>query len=246
MTDGRVETRVTVDEPAAPEAWPGVSRRRLAGRGPGTGARCAPAGSVEIGFQEYFVGLRHDVAVKGVRFAGAVVSRPGPRGPGGHRPGRPGRHLPLQPGRLDRPGTGRPRDRRGGGPAAGDDRGRLPHHRRQGPEGPGRPHAGRARLRNLGGRRGQAVGTFRRRPGRGRGRRRPGAAGGGGRHPLHRRPVGHVRPGYQARPSGRRGPLEHGRDLALPGRGVTRGPGRRRDRRPGPARRPPGGRRRAW
>jgi LPPG:FO 2-phospho-L-lactate transferase len=52
MTDGRVETRVTIEQ---------------------------PAGLVEIGFQEYFVGLRHNVAVKGVRFAGisSVVPAPG-------------------------------------------------------------------------------------------------------------------------------------------------------------------------
>lgn len=32
----------------------------------------------EIGFQEYFVRLRHDVAVAGVRFEGASAARPGP------------------------------------------------------------------------------------------------------------------------------------------------------------------------
>ncbi len=32
----------------------------------------------EVGFQEYFVHLRHDVAVSGVRFAGAEQTRPGP------------------------------------------------------------------------------------------------------------------------------------------------------------------------
>jgi LPPG:FO 2-phospho-L-lactate transferase len=32
----------------------------------------------EVGFQEYFVHLRHDVAVAGVRFAGAEQTRPGP------------------------------------------------------------------------------------------------------------------------------------------------------------------------
>jgi LPPG:FO 2-phospho-L-lactate transferase len=32
----------------------------------------------EIGFQEYFVGLRHDVAITGVRFAGIEAARPAP------------------------------------------------------------------------------------------------------------------------------------------------------------------------
>ena len=32
----------------------------------------------EVGFQEYFVRLRHDVAVAGVRFEGAATARPGP------------------------------------------------------------------------------------------------------------------------------------------------------------------------
>jgi LPPG:FO 2-phospho-L-lactate transferase len=48
MTDDRVETRITV------------------------------AGEGEIGFQEYFVGRQHGVAVSAVRFAGADGSIPGP------------------------------------------------------------------------------------------------------------------------------------------------------------------------
>ncbi len=36
-----------------------------------------PAGT-EVGFQDYFVRLRHDVAVRGVRFDGAAASRPAP------------------------------------------------------------------------------------------------------------------------------------------------------------------------
>ena len=35
-------------------------------------------GGPEVGFQEYFVRLRHDVAVSAVRFAGAEEARPGP------------------------------------------------------------------------------------------------------------------------------------------------------------------------
>lgn len=48
MTDDRVETRVTV------------------------------SGEGEVGFQEYFVGRRHSVAVETVRFAGAEFARPAP------------------------------------------------------------------------------------------------------------------------------------------------------------------------
>jgi LPPG:FO 2-phospho-L-lactate transferase len=53
MSDDRVETRV-----------------RLAGAGGVPGP--------EIGFQEYFVGRRHEVAVAEVRFAGAGAARPAP------------------------------------------------------------------------------------------------------------------------------------------------------------------------
>ena len=35
-------------------------------------------GWVEVGFQEYFVGFRHSVGVKQVRFAGADLARPAP------------------------------------------------------------------------------------------------------------------------------------------------------------------------
>ncbi len=48
MTDDRVETRMDVE------------------------------GEGEIGFQEYFVGRRHSVAVRGVRFDGADLARPAP------------------------------------------------------------------------------------------------------------------------------------------------------------------------
>jgi len=38
---------------------------------------CGPAGT-EVAFQDYFVRLRHDVAVRAVRFDGAEAARPGP------------------------------------------------------------------------------------------------------------------------------------------------------------------------
>ena len=53
MSDDRVETRVTIAGPA-----PGTAK--------------------EVGFQEWFVGLRHDVAVEAVRFDGADSARPAP------------------------------------------------------------------------------------------------------------------------------------------------------------------------
>ena len=40
--------------------------------------RVTRAGGAEIGFQEYFVGHRHAVALEAVRFAGAERARPGP------------------------------------------------------------------------------------------------------------------------------------------------------------------------
>jgi LPPG:FO 2-phospho-L-lactate transferase len=55
MTDDRVETRVRV------AAAPGV-----------------PRAGEEIGFQEYFVGLHHEVPLADVRFAGIETSVPGP------------------------------------------------------------------------------------------------------------------------------------------------------------------------
>ena len=57
VTDDRLRTRVTIA--GAPGERPGGSDR-------------------EIGFQEYFVGLRHGVAVRAVRFAGAEQARPAP------------------------------------------------------------------------------------------------------------------------------------------------------------------------
>ena len=59
MSDDRVETRVTVE------------------LGPGETIFGGP-GVVELGFQEYFVGLRHGSAVKSVRFAGAEQAAPAP------------------------------------------------------------------------------------------------------------------------------------------------------------------------
>ncbi|MGH9116211.1 MAG: 2-phospho-L-lactate transferase [Acidimicrobiales bacterium] len=63
MTDDRVETRVVL-------AGAGRPADRPVGR--------APAGDREVGFQEYFVGLRHDVPVRAVRLAGAQTAKAAP------------------------------------------------------------------------------------------------------------------------------------------------------------------------
>jgi LPPG:FO 2-phospho-L-lactate transferase len=81
MTDSRVETRVTVETAAAAARNFGG----LGGDGAGTEgltrsnaqAEAGP-GLVEVGFQEYFVGFRHNVAVKRIRFAGADTAQPAP------------------------------------------------------------------------------------------------------------------------------------------------------------------------
>jgi LPPG:FO 2-phospho-L-lactate transferase len=87
MTDNRVETRVTVELRPADRQFGGFSPRDggpLEGGGPGLdGGAAMPGrpevpGLTEIGFQEYFVGLRHDVPVQGIRLAGVEVAAPAP------------------------------------------------------------------------------------------------------------------------------------------------------------------------
>ncbi len=73
MSDDPVRTKVTL----AAAAKSGI-------QGPEPpGGQAAPSGVTgpsqqEIGFQEYFVGLRHEVAVGAVRFDGAASAHPGP------------------------------------------------------------------------------------------------------------------------------------------------------------------------
>ena len=69
MTDSRVETRVTVELGEVERNFGGLAFDEQVQPGPGL---------VEIGFQEYFVGLRHGVKVKDVRFAGASHAQPAP------------------------------------------------------------------------------------------------------------------------------------------------------------------------
>ena len=94
MTDSRVETRVTIalgDELrnfgglATARADEEPEDRQPVGRQPGDRQPVNAAeqaedgpGWVEVGFQEYFVGFRHSVGVKQVRFAGADLARPAP------------------------------------------------------------------------------------------------------------------------------------------------------------------------
>jgi LPPG:FO 2-phospho-L-lactate transferase len=59
MSDDPVETRVTAVLGPEDAPWGGPGR-------------------VEVGFQEYFVGLRHAVPVEAVRFVGADAARPAP------------------------------------------------------------------------------------------------------------------------------------------------------------------------
>jgi LPPG:FO 2-phospho-L-lactate transferase len=59
------------------EAW-GVSITMLPVTDDPLRTRVQPVDGDEISFQEYFVRLRHDVAVAGVRFEGASAARPGP------------------------------------------------------------------------------------------------------------------------------------------------------------------------
>jgi LPPG:FO 2-phospho-L-lactate transferase len=79
MTDSRVETRVTVELGGAARNFGGISATADGPAEPALMAnQAAGPGLVEVGFQEYFVGFRHSVDVKALRFAGADVARPAP------------------------------------------------------------------------------------------------------------------------------------------------------------------------
>ncbi len=82
-------------------------------------ASSGPPGT-EVGFQDYFVRLHHDVAVRGVRFEGADAARPAPGVLDALARRRHHRGVPFEPGRLHRPGAGRARRARrpGGAPGA--------------------------------------------------------------------------------------------------------------------------------
>jgi LPPG:FO 2-phospho-L-lactate transferase len=79
MSDDPVETRVSVPskELAGTAGFGGLGRARPETSQAG-GTEVAARDWREIGFQEYFVGLRHSVAVRSVRFAGAESASPAP------------------------------------------------------------------------------------------------------------------------------------------------------------------------
>jgi LPPG:FO 2-phospho-L-lactate transferase len=84
MTDSRVETRVTIALGEEVRNFGGLATA-LADEEPGVRQPVNAAeqaedgpGWVEVGFQEYFVGFRHSVGVKQVRFSGADLARPAP------------------------------------------------------------------------------------------------------------------------------------------------------------------------
>ena len=150
-TDDRLRTMVTLAHDDAP----------------GDGSPGLPAGS-EIGFQEYFVRRRHDVAVSGVRIDGEGTATPGPGVLEALRRCRGRRHRTVEPDRLDRAGPGRRRRARCRRRPAPRRRGRLAHRGRCGAQGPCGPTAPGAGPRAV------------------RGRRRP-LLRRRGRHPRHRR-----------------------------------------------------------
>jgi LPPG:FO 2-phospho-L-lactate transferase len=99
MTDSRVETRVTIEMDGVARNFGGISPgadapgdlheaaqpdkphepHELVSAADQTPSRRAGGhGVAEVGFQEYFVGLRHSVEVKALRFAGADEARPAP------------------------------------------------------------------------------------------------------------------------------------------------------------------------
>ena len=88
MTDSPVETRVTVELGDHVRPFGGLRARSGASGQSGQSGQSGPGGLrteeplgtglVEIGFQEFFVGLRHSVDVKNVRFDGIELAQPAP------------------------------------------------------------------------------------------------------------------------------------------------------------------------
>ena len=103
----------------------------------------------EIGFQDYFVRLRHDVEVEAVRFDHAR-RRPVSAGTRRARDGRRRGDRPVEPARVDRADPCVARCRRAARRAPRIGRRRLADRRRRRPQGTGRPDARRARPRVVG------------------------------------------------------------------------------------------------
>lgn len=76
---GRLAEGATASEVAAElaRAW-GLALRLLPMSDDPVRTMVSVEGEGELGFQEYFVGRRHDVPITGVRFAGIEAARPGP------------------------------------------------------------------------------------------------------------------------------------------------------------------------
>ena len=123
VTDDPLRTRVTLAEASA----------------------LGPAGT-EVGFQDYFVRLHHDVPVSGVRFEGAAAARPSPGVLESLAQADTIVVCPSNPVVSIGPVLAVPGVREACRPA-GTGRGRLTDHRRRRPQGPGRPPHGRTRDR---------------------------------------------------------------------------------------------------
>ena len=100
---------------------------------------------MEIGFQEFFVGLRHSVDVKNVRFDGIEVAQPAPGVIEAIEAAEVVVICPSNPIVSIGPVLAVPRGSRRRGPPARRCRGRFPDHRRQGVEGAGGPDARKPR-----------------------------------------------------------------------------------------------------
>ena len=74
MAEGATLSQVTAE---VTEAW-GVDVRVLPMSDQRVETRVVVAGGREVGFQEYFVAMRHDVPIESVRFAGIERAAPGP------------------------------------------------------------------------------------------------------------------------------------------------------------------------
>ncbi len=78
MSDEPVRTMVELAGGTPVPSFGGLGRPCAPGTSGGATANEPAQGPTEVGFQEYFVGLRHSVDVTGLRFAGAERARPAP------------------------------------------------------------------------------------------------------------------------------------------------------------------------
>ena len=78
MTDSRVATMMRLAGGAVKQEGENAGAKTAAGESLKEAGEAGDGKSEEIGFQEYFVKLRHDVEVAGVRFDGAEAAPPAP------------------------------------------------------------------------------------------------------------------------------------------------------------------------